>query len=96
MAYTEDMTEFYGDDDPGVVSALWNGTAAVLGQFARGYTDPLLLGVESTDPFFNCPASSVSGVKHGDTLVIAGTTYKVRGVQPDETQMEVNLKLEVQ
>lgn len=43
------------------------------------------VGVESTSPSILCRTSDISGVKHGDTLVISGTTYYITGVQPDGT-----------
>lgn len=96
MAFVEDMAAFYGANDPGIVAATWNGTAAVLGELRRGYIEPLTGLVEGADPVFNCPAASVAGVKHGDTLVVDGTTYRVRGVQQDATGRETNLILEEQ
>lgn len=96
MAFVEDIAAFYGANDPGIVAATWNGTDTVLGELRRGYIEPLTGLVEGTDPVFNCPATSVAGVKHGDTLVIDGTTYRVRGVQPDVTRREANLVLEEQ
>lgn len=42
-------------------------------------------GVESSDPQVLVKDSDVIDVKHGDTLAVAGTTYKVRGIHPDGT-----------
>ena len=40
-------------------------------------------------PSFTCRASDVSGVVHGHTLVISGTTYNIVGVHPDGTGVMV-------
>lgn len=41
--------------------------------------------VETSSPQAWVVDSDVSGVAHGDTLVISSTTYYVRGVHPDGT-----------
>jgi hypothetical protein len=41
--------------------------------------------IEGKQASFICKTSDVSSAAHGDTLVVSGTTYTVRGVQPDGT-----------
>ena len=41
--------------------------------------------IEGKNASFNCRTSDVSAAAHGDTLVVSGTTYTVRGVQADGT-----------
>jgi hypothetical protein len=47
------------------------------------------VGVESTHPTFLAETANLPGVTHGATLVIAGVTFKVRGVQDDGTGFTV-------
>ncbi|MDI6808256.1 MAG: hypothetical protein QME66_04645 [Candidatus Eisenbacteria bacterium] len=39
--------------------------------------------VESTQPEALCRTVDVAGAKHGDVIVIKGTIYYIRGIQPD-------------
>ncbi len=40
-------------------------------------------GVETREPQCTCISTDVSGAAHGDEIIISGTTYKIRGIQPD-------------
>jgi hypothetical protein len=42
-------------------------------------------GVESSGPSFLCATADVSAAAHGDTIVVSGATYYIRGIQPDGT-----------
>lgn len=86
MAFTEDLTPFFGTSDFGVGATFTHGTGSsvtVNGIFDASYVDPL--GIEGAFPRFVCAASDVSSVVHGDTLVVNSKTYKVYGVKPDGT-----------
>jgi hypothetical protein len=39
-------------------------------------------GVETLAPMAECLDTDIAGVVHGDTLTIAGTAYKVIGIEP--------------
>lgn len=87
MAFTETFATFFSTSDFGV-AALWKGATSVNGIFDAAYADPLGVA-EGSKPAFTCEAAAVTGVKHGDTMIINATTYKVRGVQPDGTGVVV-------
>jgi hypothetical protein len=95
MAFVEDLTPFFDTATGFAVSATWNGTATVAGILDRDYAEPLGNVVEARAPIFVCAEAAVSGIKHGDALVVLSTTYKVRGVEPDGTGI-VTLRLEQQ
>lgn len=93
--FAEDLTPFFDVASGFATSATWNGTTTVSGILDNDYAEPLGNVVQSLAPVFTLPTSSVPGVKHGDTLVISATTYKVRGVEPDGTGI-TTLRLEAQ
>ena len=91
--FAEDLAPFFDPADHGT-EALYDGaTVPIDGIFDAEYVEPL--SVESSGPAYLCPVASVPGVAHGKALIINGTTYLVRGVQPDGTGV-VLLKLEEQ
>lgn len=90
MALTEDPT-IYFDTDGFAVTANYNSGTTVEGILDTGYVE--VQGKESERPMFTCAASDVSGVNHGKSLVVGGTTYSVVGVQPDQTGDFVTLVL---
>lgn len=53
------------------------------------------VGIENSNPTFLCKTADVSNAAHGDTIVLSGTTYNIRGVQPDGTGITL-LELEEQ
>ena len=80
--FTEDLSEFLDTDDF-AVTATYNGSSSVKGILDRAYVEAL--GTESTRPVFIC--EEITGLAHGDTLVIDGTSYEVVNVQPDNLGM---------
>jgi len=85
-----DLAEFYSTDVSGTAGTYTaSGASAVTinGIFGNIYFD--ISGGETTiegkRATFNCMTSDVSAAAHGDTLAVSGTTYTVRGVQPDGT-----------
>lgn len=87
----EDLDIFFDTDDFAV-------TATILGSSVSGILREEFIQVdfvESKRPVFECIAADVTGIVHGDTVVISSTTYKVRGIQPDGTGI-VKLVLELQ
>lgn len=82
MSFTEDPTVFF-DIDGFAVTANYDSGTTIKGILDDGYVE--VQGVEATRPMFTCAASDVSGVVHGKSLVVGGTTYSVVGVQPDQT-----------
>ncbi len=94
MAFAENLAPFFSVSDF-AVEATWNGATSVIGILDLAYLEPLGNSVEGSAPIFTCALASLPTVKHGDTLVVAGVTYKVRGVEPDGTGVVV-LRLEKQ
>ena len=94
MAFTEDLSPFFSTSDF-AVEALWNGATSVPVIFDSEYIEALRGVVEGSGPVALCAAADVPGIAHGDTQVIDGVTYKVRGVEPDGTGL-VLLRLEQQ
>lgn len=89
MAFTEDFSLFYDSDDF-AVSAYWTPSGETYRVEVKGiFTNEFIenefshIGVESSQPMFECALSSLSSVAHGDSLLIDSTTYTIRGVQPD-------------
>lgn len=83
---TDDLSIFTSTNDFAAAAAL-NGTTAINVIFDAAYEAiNLQTGeVEGTAPVAICKESDVSGVSHGDTLLVNGTTYHIRGVRPDGT-----------
>lgn len=82
------LTAYYapiGSSDPPVL---------VVGIFDRAYAEPIAGIAEDSGPVFSCATAAIPNAAHGDELVINGTTYTVRGVQPDGTGV-TTLALEV-
>jgi hypothetical protein len=92
MPFVEDLSGFFKVSDFGT-AALYNGATTVNGIFDAAYADPLGLA-EGTAPVFMCATASVPAAAHGDTLVINGVTYTVRGVEPDASGLVVMLRLQ--
>jgi hypothetical protein len=92
--FAEDLAGFFEVADF-AVAALYNGATTVNGILDLAYLEPLGNTVEGSAPVFTCAAASVPAAAHGDTLVVAGRTYKVQGVEPDGTGV-VLLRLELQ
>lgn len=68
--------------------ATWSGGGTVRGIFDSGFQAAQLgldVGIEGARYTYLVPTADMPGVAHGHTLVIGGTTYTVRGVQPDGT-----------
>lgn len=93
MAFSEDLTVFFNEDDFAVAATLQG--VAVSGIFDEDYVEPLGNVVEGKAPTFQCAASAVPSVAHGQSLVIGARTFKVRGVEPDGAGV-VLLRLEEQ
>jgi len=93
MPFTENLAPFFSPSEFGSEATL-NG-AAVNGILDRDYNEPLGNMVQAYAPTFMCSAAAVPAVAQGQSLVCAGVTYKVRGVEPDGVGV-VLLRLEAQ
>lgn len=80
-----DRAVFTNRDEFGVDVTI-NGTPA-RGLFDNEYVDlnALTGGVEATGPALTVRDEDAEAAAHGTSVVIAGTTYKIRGKQPDGT-----------
>lgn len=87
--FAENHAAFFTDF--GVDATLNSASVRVI--FDAAYTDPL--GVESVGPVATLPTADAATVAHGQMLIVASTTYKVRGVEPDGTGITL-LRLERQ
>lgn len=69
------------------------GTAKdVDGNFRRPFEDSGRM--EGSEPWFGCALADVPNAAHGDTVVVDGISYTVRGVENDGTGW-VELRLEL-
>jgi len=87
-----DRAAFFDTDEFGVAASVTidgGGAETVNGVFDNEYVGVLdgeaSTPVESTRPVFTVATDDVTGIGHGDSVVISGTTYTVRGVEPDGT-----------
>ena len=90
MAFAEDLAPFFDTAEFGTAASYLplgsvEDPVTINGIFDHAYAEPIDGVAEGARPVFTCAAASVPNAAHGDTLTIAGTTYKVRGVQPDGT-----------
>lgn len=91
MAFVENLTAFFPDF---AVEAELNGDALASGViFDLDYIEAIGNFVEGRAPVALAIASEVSLVAQGDALTAAGSSYVVRGVEPDGTGL-VLLRLE--
>jgi hypothetical protein len=93
MPFAENLTPFFNTAEFATAATL-NGVG-VNGIIDRPYLEALGNDVQGAEPYFLCAAASVPTVAQGQTLIVAGTTYKVRGIEPDGTGV-VLLRLEQQ
>lgn len=93
MPFAEALTEFV-DVDEFATAATLQGVAVTSGViFDNGYAEPLGNVVEGRAPTALAIASEIPAVAQGQTLIVGGTSYTVRGVEPDGTGL-VLLRLE--
>ncbi len=93
MAFAEDLSPFFDEDDFAVAGTLQG--VAVSGILDEEYVEPLGNLVEGRAPVFTCRSADVPSVAQGQTLVVGARSFKVRGVEPDGTGV-VLLRLEEQ
>lgn len=93
MALTEDLSEFLDTDDF-AVAATYDGSTTVNGIYDAAYID--VNGVGSVNPVFLCAASSVAADPTGKALVVNGTNYVIRNIEPQGDGATVILQLEEQ
>ncbi len=89
--FNEDLAPFFNESDF-AVGAVWTpaggGAPVALSViFDNEYfqTDAGILGDATRQPVCQAADAAIVGMKSADTLVIAGTTYKVKTVRPDGT-----------
>lgn len=76
-----DLDEFFDADDFGI-AAVVDGEA-VTGIFDNIYVE--IEGVSGTHPVLTCKTSAVSHASQGDTVTIAGISYRIASIEPDGT-----------
>ena len=87
--FTENLDLFFTDFG---VAATLDG-AAVRGVFDRDYAQAFD-GISTSAPQFVCKTTSAAAATQASLLVLDGTTYRVRSVQPNGTGI-TRLLLEV-
>lgn len=90
--FTEDLTVFFRNADF-ALAATYDGATTIQVIFDRAYLSQLGV-VAGTNPVALCPASSVAADPTGKTLVISGTTYTIRGFEPQDDGAVLLLQLE--
>lgn len=90
MAFAENPVHFFVDLG---VDGVLDG-AAVRGIFDNGYTQALG-GIASLEASYMLASTAAAAATQASVLVIAGTTYRVRSLEPDGTGVTV-LRLERQ
>jgi hypothetical protein len=93
MPFAENFAPFFNVAEFASVATL--DGVALSGIFDRAYAEPFGNDVQGSTPTLLCAAAAAPNVAHGQTLVVAGGTYKVCGVEPDGTGT-VLLRLEKQ
>lgn len=81
MAFTEDLSAFFSEDDFAEAAVLDGTAVSVI--FHRGYDEAA--GLAQHDAWARLPENLTSAVTQASTLVVRGTTYRVRVPQPDGT-----------
>ena len=84
------MTAFFRNADF-AVAALYNGTTTI--QVIFDEPDLGALGIAGSNPTVLCAASDVAADPTSKTLVIAGTTYTIRDIKPQDDGAVVRLDL---
>ena len=89
MAFTEDMSAFFGASELEsgfAVEATWNGDT-VNGIFDNEYfgAEVAQIAGEASKPKFHCNEADVAGIAQDDTIEINDVEYTIISVQPDGT-----------
>jgi len=92
MPAWENLAAFFDPAEFGAL-AVYNGGATIGGIFDRDYVEPLGDTMQGNGPVFQCASADVPSAIHGDTLLIDGELFNVRGVEPDGTGLTL-LRLE--
>jgi hypothetical protein len=79
MSFETDLNAFL-DTDEHAVSATYNSTTVKV-IFDNLYESES--GIEGTHPVIQGKASDFSGAVQGSTIIISGTTYVMKELQPD-------------
>ena len=80
MAYVEDLSAFWGPNDPGVVALVINATT-VYGQLEHEMDETLESPTQRSVPVFLCDKNALPTVNVGDAATVGALTYKVRLVE---------------
>jgi hypothetical protein len=91
MAFTEDLAEYFSEDDFAVI-ARYDGKRDVPVLFDAAYLETL--GVQSTGPVaFGKSTDFPAATCIGKTLVVNGTSYTIRHREPQDDGAVVLLRL---
>lgn len=88
MPFAENLDAFLADFAVTATLPSGSNVAVIFDNGAR-----MLLDVMGSEPVCQAKSSDVSGIEYGDTLLIQGAGYTVRGIEPDGTGM-TTLRLE--
>jgi len=82
MSFTEDLANMiYGDFS--TVATIGNNPVKCIFNAPYKAVNMATGQLETTAPEAHCLAADVAAVKHKDTVIINGVTYKIKGIEPD-------------
>jgi hypothetical protein len=90
VAFTEDIAQFFEENDFAVESVVKNGstvirTISVILNTPTQETAIFDAGVELNLPFVQCRTSDLAGVRHGFTMTISSVNYQIIAREDDGT-----------
>lgn len=91
MAFTEDLSPFFSDDEFAVDVVLNSVPVKAIFDNAYARGDVGSLGMASTQPALTLASSDVPSSPRGKTCVVGSVTYKVAEHEPDGTGVSVLL-----
>lgn len=82
MAFTENLAQFFEQDDFAVAAIIKNGATVIriISVILNTPTQEVAIfdvGVEANVPFAQCRTSDLVGVKHGFTMTINSVVYRI-------------------
>lgn len=88
MPFVEDLSVFFNTSELATAATL--DGVAVAGIFDNPYAQAFD-GMATAEPMYTLPSASAAGATQASLLVVQGTSYRVRSVQPDGTGLSTLL-----
>ena len=83
MPFVENISAFWGPNDPGVVALAINATT-VYGQLEHEMDETLESPTQRSVPIFICDKNALPTIAVGDAATVGALTYKVRLVETSD------------